>query len=425
MKICVIGTGYVGLITGCGFAKLGHDVACIDIDKSKVDMINKGIPPIYEAGLAALLSKVAGKNLNAATDLQSAVRNSEFVFITVGTPSGKDGSIDLSYVKAAFAEALNAIGSGNDGRQSKIFVVKSTVVPGTTDSLAKFGEEKTGKRAGVDYGLCMNPEFLREGKALDDFFEPDRVVIGTEENSTMERMLQLYSGFKCPIIKTNRKTAEMIKYASNSFLAVKVSFMNEVGNICKKSGMDIYTVLEGMKHDSRIGGIFMNAGAGFGGSCFPKDVSALANYAKSSGYEPMMLNAALETNKKQPLKMVEIAKKKYGSLSGKKAAVLGIAFKPDTDDIREAPALAVINALIEEGAKITVYDPKAMENAKKIFGESVSYADSAENALSGSEICFILTDWKEFKDPSLYGKVFVIDGRNVIRRKENYEGICW
>lgn len=422
MKICVIGTGYVGLITGCGFAKLGHDVSCVDIDKSKVDMINRGIPPIYENGLGALLAKVSGKSLTATTDLQSSVRDSEFVFITVGTPSGKDGSIDLSYVKAAFIEALKADSAGSP---KKVFVVKSTVVPGTTDSLARLGEEKTGKKAGVDYGLCMNPEFLREGKALDDFFEPDRVVIGTEENSTMEKMLQLYSGFKCPIIKTNRKTAEMIKYASNSFLAAKVSFMNEVGNICKKSGIDVYTVLEGMKYDSRIGGVFMNAGAGFGGSCFPKDVSALASYSKSVGYEPIMLNATLETNKKQPLKMVEIAKKKFSALSGKKVAVLGIAFKPDTDDIREAPALAVVDALLKEGAKIAVYDPKAMENAKKAFGEKIDYAKTAKDALAGSEICFILTDWEEFKAPSLYENVFVVDGRNVIRRKENYEGICW
>ena len=388
MNICVIGTGYVGLITGCGFAKLGHDVVCVDIDRKKVEMINGGEPPIYEKGLEEALAEVVGKRLRATTDLKTAVKNSEIIFITVGTPSAPDGSVGLSFVRKAFLDALEALDS------YKAIVVKSTVVPGSTDSLAKLGEDKLGKTAGEDYGLCMNPEFLREGKALEDFLYPDRIVIGADDAKTIEKMMELYSSFECPKVKVDRKTAEMIKYASNAFLATKLSFMNEIGNICKLNGMDVYAVLEGMRYDERIEGKFMNAGAGFGGSCFPKDVSGLADHARKVGYTPIVLESVLETNKRQPLRMLEIAKK-YGSLRGKKVAVLGLSFKPDTDDVREAPALRLVEGLLKDGARVIVYDPKAMENAKKVLDRNVEYAKDAKGALESADICFIMTEWKE------------------------------
>ena len=418
MRLSVIGTGYVGLVTGCGLAKVGHDVVCVDIDEKKVEMINKGRSPIYEKGLEEALLEVVGKRLRATSDLKSAVRDSEIIFITVGTPSAADGSVDLSFVRKAFLDVLGFLDS------HKVIVVKSTVVPGSTDSLAKLGEEKTRKKAGKDYGLCMNPEFLREGRALEDFLHPDRIVIGADDAKTMEKMLELYSSFDCPKVKVDRKTAEMIKYASNSFLATKVSFMNEIGNICKKSGVDVYAVLEGMKYDGRIGEKFMNAGAGFGGSCLPKDVSALIHYSKQNGYEPKILEAVVETNKGQPLRMLEIAKKRVG-LAGKKVAVLGLAFKPDTDDVRESPALRLISLLLKEKAPVSVYDPKAMDNARKVLGDAVRYARDAKDALNGADVCFLMTEWEEFKNPGLYRDMLLVDGRNSIRKSEKYEGICW
>ncbi len=418
MRLCVIGTGYVGLITAVGFAKLGHMVECVDIDSSKVQTINAGATPIYEDKLEDLLKGVIGKNLVATTEYAHAIRGSQFIFLAVGTPSRPDGSIDLSYLHKAAEQVFECLG------EYATLVVKSTVVPGTTESLIALASKK-GKVVGKDFGLCMNPEFLREGKAIDDFFAPDRIVIGAYDSKSYEALHSLYASFKCPIIKTNLATAEMIKYASNSFLATKLSFMNEVGNLSKRFGIDVYQVLEGMKYDKRIGGIFMNAGVGFGGSCFPKDVSALAAKAKEVGVPMRVLDAVLAVNYDQPLKMVELAKKHF-SLKGKQLAVLGIAFKPDTDDIRESPALKIIPALLHEGAQVTVYDPKALGNAKSFFKSAITYAPSARDALKGAHACFILTEWNEFKDEKIYPKeCLVVDGRNVIRRKENYEGICW
>ena len=467
MKICVIGSGYVGLITACGLAKLGHQVVCVDIDRKKVEMINNAKPPIYEEGLHALLGEVAGKNLRATTDLLSAISNSEIIFITVGTPSKKDGSIDLSQVEMAFLEAVSAITLPS----FKIIVIKSTVVPGTTDSLAKLAEEKAGKKAGIDYGLCMNPEFLREGKALYDFFNPDRIVLGVSDEDqilrratvskadsmahsknsrngtahsspceaggilrrcdgkTAKKMRELYCDFKCPIVTVSPATAEMVKYASNSFLATKVSFSNEIGNLCKKLGVDTYDVMDAVGLDKRIGRHFLNSGIGYGGSCFPKDVRALIAAFKKNGINPKILTAVVATNEAQPLRLVELAKRKT-SLKGKKVSVLGLAFKPESDDMREAPSVAVINSLLDEGAKIKAYDPQAMANAKKIFGSRVEYASDLNGALSFSDVVFLLTEWAEFKDAAalkLYAGKMVFDGRKVLDKKSegNYEGICW
>ncbi len=420
MKLCVIGTGYVGLITGCGFAKLGHDVTCVDINQDKVNTINKGIPPIYENGLKELLSTMLGKNLNATIDLKTAVSKSEIIFITVGTPSLKDGSIDLSFVQSAFSSVLGALDS------YKTIVVKSTVVPGTTDSLAETAKAKFEKVAGKDYGLCMNPEFLREGKAIDDFFNPDKIVIGVSDEKTEKKMKELYSSFKCPIVTTDCKTAEMIKYASNSFLATKISFANEFGNLCKAFGVDVYEVMDAIGVDKRIGRPFLNAGVGYGGSCFPKDVKAIVSSFKKNKIEPRILNAVIETNERQPQKLVELAKKKL-SLHRAKVAVLGLAFKPESDDMREAPSLKVIDALLAEGAIVMAYDPEAMENAKKILGTKISYAKSAVEAVSHSDLVFLLTEWKEFENEKIYSGKIVFDGRKVLKKKsgKDYEGICW
>lgn len=421
MRICVVGSGYVGLITACGFAKLGHRVSCVDVDREKVEMINRGVPPIYEEGLEELLGEVLKGGLTATTELEGAVREAEAVFITVGTPSSEDGSADLQYVEKAFLDALSASDS------YKLFVVKSTVVPGTTDALSSLAKEKLGKIEGKDFGLCMNPEFLREGKAINDFFHPDRIIIGAEDGKALGIARSLYSGFGCPVVETGRRSAEMIKYASNSLLATKISFANEVGNICKKLGIDVYEVMDAVGLDKRIERSFLDAGIGFGGSCFPKDVKALAHLGRGKGVEPRLLDSVMEVNESQPGKLVELAASRLGGLGGKKVAVLGIAFKPGTDDIREAPGIGVLSSLLEAGAIPMAYDPKAMGNAKKVFGEKVEYAGSAGEALAFSEIVFLLTEWGEFGEPSLYAGKKIFDGRRVLKRKSegDYEGICW
>ncbi len=420
LRISVVGTGYVGLITGCGFAKLGHKVSCVDIDKNKVEKINRGEPPIYEKGLGELLKEVAGKNLTATADIGPSVSGAELVFIAVGTPSREDGAMDNTYVEKAFLEAVSYADS------SKAIVVKSTVVPGTTDSLAALAEKKLGKKAGLDYGLLMSPEFLREGRAVDDFFNPDRIVIGANDSKTAEKLASLYAGFKCPVMKTDLKTAEMIKYASNAFLATKVSFANEIGNLCKALSIDVYEVMDGVGMDKRIGRSFLNAGIGYGGSCFPKDVKAIVSCFKQNGIEPKILSKVIEVNDEQPYKIVEIAKKKI-KLNGKKVAVLGLSFKPDSDDMREAPSIKVIEKLLDGGAKVKAYDPQAIGNARKIFGGKIDYAKTQKEALDYSDTVFILTEWEAFRDEKLYAGKIVFDGRKVLQKKSgsDYDGVCW
>ncbi len=419
MKICIVGTGYVGLITGCGFAKLGHNVSCIDVDRKKVDMINGKKPPIYEEGLQELMNDVVGKNLTATTDLGAALPGAEIIFIAVGTPSRNDGSIDLSYIDKSFLDVISAIDS------FRAIVVKSTVVPGTTDRLAGLAKKK-GKIDGVDFGLAMSPEFLREGMAVNDFFNPDRLAIGAEDERTMDKVSELYAHFKCPIIKTNRRTAEMIKYASNSLLATKISFANEMGNLCKELSIDVYDVMDAVGLDSRLNRKFLNAGVGFGGSCFPKDVKAIVSLFKENGVKPRLLGSVLEVNEGQPYRLVEIAKKRM-NLKGEKIAVLGLAFKPDSDDMREAPSIKIINRLLEEGASVMAYDPEANENARGIFGNKIGYAKSLTEALAYSDVVFVVTEWKEFRDEKLYAGKIVFDGRKVLKKKSggNYEGVCW
>lgn len=427
MKVSVIGSGYVGSVTAACFADVGHEVVCVDIDEKKVEQINKGVPPIYEEGLEKLLGKYAGKRLIATTDSEFAVLDTEISFICVGTPSGEDGSIDLSIVRAA-AESIGEALAKKEGYH--VVVVKSTVVPETTEKVVlPILEEKSGKKAGKGFGVAMNPEFLREGKAVYDFMHPDKIVVGANDRRAGDLVSELYRGFDCEVTRTIPRTAEMIKYANNSFLATKISFSNEIGNICKKLGIDTYEVMQAVGKDFRISPNFLNSGAGFGGSCFPKDVKALIGKAKDIGYEPVLLESVIAVNERQPLLMTEILQRKAGDLEGKKVAVLGLAFKNDTDDIRESRAIPVIAELLRLGARVSAYDPMAAGNMKKVF-PTIEYCESAAKALKDAEACLVVTEWEEFKGleaefEGMKEKV-VVDGRRIIRAKGlDYEGLCW
>lgn len=427
MKISVIGSGYVGSVTAACFAEAGHEIVCVDIDEKKVEQINAGIPPIYEEGLGDLLRKYAGKKLIATIDYEFAVRETDISFICVGTPSAEDGSIDLSIVRAAATNIGEALAKK---KGYHVIVVKSTVVPETTEKFVlPVLEEASGKTAGKDFGVAMNPEFLREGKAVHDFMHPDKIVIGAIDRKSGDLISELYRKFECEVTRTNPATAEMIKYANNSLLATKISFANEIGNICKKVGIDTYEVMAAVGKDFRISPRFLNSGAGFGGSCFPKDVKALIGKAKAIGYSPILLESVIAVNEKQPLLMTEILIRKIGNLAGKKIAVLGLAFKNETDDIRESRAIPVIAELLRLGAKISAYDPMAIENMKRVF-PTIEYSGKAEDALKGADACLVMTEWDEFRQlesefENMKEKI-VIDGRRVIEAKNiDYEGLCW
>jgi len=421
MKISVIGSGYVGVVTGIGFAELGNEVVFVDIDKKKVDAINSGEAPIFEKGLNELMQK--NKSKYKATRDYSSIADTDITFICVGTPSRDDGSIDLTFVKSAAVEIGKVLKAK---KEFHIVVVKSTVVPGTAENVVKpIIEGKSGKEAFKDFGLAMNPEFLREGNAVHDFFNPDRIVIGVKDEKTKELLETLYQPFNCPKLITGIKTAEMIKYASNAFLATKISFANEVGNACKKLGIDVYEVFKGVGLDHRVNPSFFRAGIGFGGSCFSKDIKALIARAEELGANPKLLKAVIEVNEEQPMKMVDLLKKHIPDLKGRRIGILGLAFKPDTDDIRESRAIPIVKRLIEEGAKIIAYDAKAMDNFAKIFPQ-IDYASSASDVLNADAV-LIVTEWKEFEELD-YKRKIVIDGRKVEKaRKEAaiYEGVCW
>jgi UDPglucose 6-dehydrogenase len=414
MNLAIIGTGYVGLTSGVCFASQGHKVKCIDIDSKKVDMINSKISPIYEQGMNELLTKVVNNgNLLATLDAKSAINESDVVFICVGTPSGEDGSINLDYITSAaktVSENLN---------NYKVVVVKSTVVPRTTEDVVG----KILKDSGKEFGLCMNPEFLKEGSAIDDFLDGDRIVIGVSDSKAEIVMRKVYENFKQKIFVTNPRTAEMIKYANNSFLATKISFANEMGNLCKKLDIDTYDVMDGIGMDERINRKFLNAGAGFGGSCFPKDVKAIVSKGICEGEPMILLKAALKVNDSQPKKMVEILKK-HIDISKKNVGILGLAFKKGTDDLREAPSLIIINELLKENAKIIAFDPKAMGHAKKILGDKIIYAKNITEVIDSSAAVLIVTEWDEFRDLDFKDKI-VIDGRKMNPTSSDTEGICW
>lgn len=422
MKISIIGSGYVGLITGMGFAELGNEVIFIDIDEKMVEAINSATPPIFERGLKELMQKNIGR-YRATCDYRSTI-DTDITFICVGTPSKEDGSIDLTYVEDAVAKIGEALKEKNDFH---VVVVKSTVLPGTTEEVVKpIIEQESGKSAFKDFGLAMNPEFLREGNAIEDFFNPDRIVMGIKDEKTKRVLETLYSPFDCPKLVTDVKTAEMIKYVSNAFLATKISFANEIGNICKKLGIDAYEVFRGVGLDHRINPSFFRAGIGFGGSCFPKDVKALIAKAEKVGENPKLLKAVIEVNEEQHMKLIELLKKHIPDLRGKTVGVLGLAFKPDTDDVRGSKAIPIVKKLLKEGANVVAYDPKAMENFRQLFPD-IKYASSGEYVVNNSDAVLIVTEWKDFENLDYTDKI-VIDGRRIekaVKEARIYEGVCW
>jgi UDPglucose 6-dehydrogenase len=432
MKLSVIGTGYVGLVSGACFAEKGHDVICVDIRQDIVDRINKGIPTIHEPGLGELLKNNVGRRLRATTSIAEAVHGSDISFLCVGTPSREDGGIDLGHIEKASRDIGSAI-RDKEGRH--VVVVKSTVVPGSCmDVVARAVSESSGKMFPAGFGVCSNPEFLREGNAVPDSMDPDRIVIGAEDEESRRLLSSVYEGrFSGALIQTNTRTAEMIKYANNSLLSTLISFSNEISDICEKvEGVDSVAVLEAVTMDGRInprkadGSLsnpqiisYLRPGCGYGGSCFPKDVAALISFAREKGHEPALLESVTAINRKRPALVIERLKAAKGSLRGLKIAVLGTAFKPDTDDIRESPALRLIGLLLEEGAKVHATDPQALGNTKRIFGDRISYSEEPRDALKGADAAVLVTKWRAFASikpeefASLMKEPLIFDGRRL------------
>lgn len=411
-KICVVGTGYVGLVTGTCFADLGNQVTCLDVDHERIDKLNHGEMPIYEPGLEQLVSQnVRSGRLFFATDYQEALKEAEYAFIAVGTPSGNDGEADLQYVRAA-AEAIA------DTVDWPIIVInKSTVPVGTGDWVAEVIQQRRGDHP-LEFSVVSNPEFLREGSAISDFMNPDRVVLGSLQKEAAQKVANLYQPLRCTIMITDLRTAEMIKYASNAFLATRISFINEIANMCEALGADVNEVARGMGYDKRIGPSFLDAGLGWGGSCFPKDVKALEHMAVLHGTQPQLLQAVMEINRNQRRRAVMKLRKALGSLNDKTIGVLGLAFKPNTDDIRESPALEIIHLLQNEGAHIKAYDPQAMENAARIV-QKVELCDNPYQVAENADGLLLATHWNEFKQLD-FARIYqimkhpiLLDGRNL------------
>lgn len=425
-KIGIIGAGYVGLITGACLASKGHKVVCWDKDKNKISLIFQGKTPFFEKGLSNLLLDSLNKTffIKHISTFSRTAKDCDIIFICVGTPSKKDGSIDLTQVLSVAKLIAKEIMLT---KKRILIVMKSTVIPGTTLEIKKLIEKESGKKAGVDFGISMNPEFLREGSSVQDFFYPDRLVFGVESDSDYKTLCEVFYFVKAPILRTDLKTAEMIKYASNAFLATKVSFINEIGILNKRLGIDTHEVAYGMGLDSRIGPKFLEAGIGFGGSCFPKDLRALVSKFDKEKIPALVLKSVLEVNEKQPLFLVKLIKKNEGILRGKKIGVLGLAFKEDTDDMRESRAIPIIRELLKEGAQLLVFDHIAMQNAEKIFGNSITYAKSANEVVQKTDFVLILSNATEFRKRSLYGNKRIYAGRKIFPFKsgENYNGICW
>lgn len=429
MKLAIIGTGYVGLVTAAGLATKGHKVTCLDCDPIKVKQINQGKSPLYESNVEALLEKCISDrgSLSATTDYDE-ISESDIIFVCVPTPCNSEDDIDLSHIIEAATQVGVLLRKDHGYR---VVAVKSTAVPGSTEEIIiPTLERHSQKKAGKDFGVAVNPEFLQEGKAIDCFINPDRIVIGEYDRRTGNILEELYRDFRCPIVRTNIRTAEMIKYASNAFLATKISFINEIGNLCKNLQIDVYEVAKGMGYDPRIGKQFLNAGVGFGGSCLPKDLDALIFKARKLGYKAEILESVSKVNREQPLKIVDLARKRLDTLENKVVAVLGLSFKPNTDDVREAPALRIIVHLLREGAIVKAYDPKAMPAARRLLPDSVRFCDNVREAIAGSDCILLITDWDEFKDERLYVGKIVIDGRRTLNPEEarqvcQYEGVCW
>jgi len=420
MKLTVVGGGYVGLTTGVCFAHLGHEVMVVEKIPQKVELLRAGRSPIYEPGLEELMHESLSSNrLKFTTNLKEGLEFSDVIFICVGTPQRPDGSADLSQVEEVARETAKLMTS------YKLLIEKSTV-PVNTHQLIKKTVQRYIKSPDIPYDVASNPEFLREGSAIEDFLKPDRIVVGVESERAKKIFEELYKDFNCPIIFTDPATAELIKHASNSFLAMKISFINMVADLCEKTGADIKLVADGMGYDKRIGRDFLNAGIGYGGSCFPKDVKAFIRIAQDYGLDFGLLREVDRINQERPIRFVEKVKRVLWSVKDKKLAVWGLAFKPNTDDIREAPSIKIVDMLLREGAKLSLYDPKAMENFKLLFpeGKGISYAKDPYSAVESAEGLLILTEWQEFKRADL-GRVkglmalpLIVDGRNVYEPEE-------
>ena len=417
MRICVVGAGYVGLATAVMFGKLGHEVSIAEVDPARVKSVNSGKAPFYEPPLEAELAKLVNAGaLKATTDTKSSVRDAKFVFICVQTPPLPSGRIDIRPVKKASRDVAKGLKTSSD---HKIVVMKSTVVPGTTDSVVRpLLEKGSGKTAGVGFGLCMNPEFLQEGSALKDSMEPSRVVVGSLDRASGDSLMRLYSPIKSEKIRTDLRTAEMIKYASNVFLATKISYANEIADICVRIGVDSDAVLKAAGMDPRIGPLFLKPGLGFGGSCLPKDVKALKDMARAEGYSPKLLAALVAINDRQPSEAIWLLEREIGPLNGRRVAVLGLSFKGGVDDIRETRAVPLITGLLAKGARVVAFDPMAMPSFIKVM-PTIEYSSSAKECLRGADGCIVQADWKEFR--SLGKKEFsgmrsavVVDGRRFL-----------
>ncbi|MHB8205824.1 UDP-glucose dehydrogenase family protein [Mucilaginibacter sp.] len=414
MKIAVVGTGYVGLVTGTCLAETGNQVTCVDINEQKVKMMKEGQLPIYEPGLEILFHRNISENrLQFTTNLADAIADAKIIFLALPTPPGGDGSADLSYVLGAAKDIAKLI------KDYKVIVTKSTVPVGTADKVKAVLDENTT----VDFAVVSNPEFLREGVAVEDFMKPDRVVVGTMDERARKLMAELYAPYVRqgnPVIFMDERSSELTKYAANSFLATKISFMNEVANLCELVGADVDMVRRGIGADDRIGKRFLFSGIGYGGSCFPKDVQALAKSAEEKKYDFKILNAVMDVNEIQKKVLVEKLKDYYKEgLKGKKFALWGLAFKPETDDIREAPALYIIDELLKEGAEVVAFDPAGMPNIKNLLGDKISYSTNRYDALDGADALLIITEWSVFRTPDFdfmkekLKAPVIFDGRNL------------
>jgi len=417
MKIVVAGTGYVGLVTGACLSEIGHNVTCVDIDKNKVEKMKQGISPIYEPGLDELLKRNHDEGrLDFTIDYKNAYQDADLIFVGVGTPEREDGSANLDYV----FNVCNQI--ADNVEKNCLVVIKSTVPIGTNDRIEEFLKEHVKNDVHIE--VASNPEFLAQGTAVIDTLYAKRIVIGVESNKAEELLREVYERYSQPIVVTNRRSAEMIKYASNDFLALKISFMNEIANFCEMVGADVEDVAKGMSFDPRIGDKFLNAGIGYGGSCFPKDTKALHWLANDNGYELKTIKATIEVNENQKYKLFRQAKKRFGSLKGLRVAVLGLTFKPGTDDLREAPSIPNVRRLIDDGAEVIAYDPVGIDNFKKIYPTEITYVKTPEETLKDADIAFIFTEWNEIKslDLSVYEELMntpiILDGRNCYKINE-------
>lgn len=429
MNITIVGTGYVGLVSAAVFADLGHEVICLDVDEEKIKRLNNGEPLIFEDGLAEIMQKNKGR-LKFTVDLNEAYKYADVVFICVGTPENKDGSANLTFVYKAVDQIIISVS------HDTVLVIKSTVPIGTNDKIQRYIDDNKACNFNID--IVSNPEFLSQGTALKNMLNPDRIIIGTDNQNSQEVMKEVYEKMNSPIIFTDRCSAEMIKYASNDFLALKISYINEIANLCELFGANINDVSKGMGMDPRIGDKFLNAGIGYGGSCFPKDTKALCSLAESYGYELKTVKAAIEVNEKQKLRLLEKSREYYDSLKDLNVAVLGLTFKPGTDDLREAPSLVNIPLMLDEGANVKVWDPVGIDNFKQFIQENkaydenkLQYCSTPREALNEADICFIFTEWEDIKrlekdDFLKMNKPVILDGRNCLNRLSfSNEEVCY